>query len=44
VLVLAIVDNALNQFGVNAFVQDMVRGAALIAAVAAYASRKAAPS
>ncbi|WP_394840221.1 ATP-binding cassette domain-containing protein [Pendulispora rubella] len=36
VLVLAVVDNALNQLGVNTFVQDIARGVILIGAVAAY--------
>jgi len=40
VLVIAVVDNALNQFGVNTFVQDIVRGVILIAAVAAYMARR----
>ena len=39
VLVLAVVDNTLNQFGVNSFVQDIVRGAILVAAVAVYSFR-----
>ncbi|WP_394828548.1 ATP-binding cassette domain-containing protein [Pendulispora albinea] len=40
VLVLAVVDNALNQFGVNTFVQDVVRGVILVSAVAAYTLRR----
>jgi ribose transport system permease protein len=39
VFLLAVVDNAFNQLEVNAFLKDVVRGAILIAAVAAYARR-----
>jgi len=40
VLVLAVVDNALNQFGANNYVHDIVRGTILVAAVAAYSFRR----
>ena len=40
VLILALLDNAFNQLQVNTFLKDVVRGAILILAVAAYALRQ----
>ncbi len=40
VLILALLDNAFNQLQVNTFLKDVVRGAIIIAAVAAYAMRQ----
>lgn len=41
VLILALLDNAFNQLQINTFLKDVVRGAIIIAAVAAYAIRPA---
>lgn len=40
VLILALLDNAFNQLQLNTFLKDVVRGAIIIAAVAAYAVRQ----
>lgn len=40
VFILALLDNAFNQLQVNTFLKDVVRGAIIIAAVAAYAMRQ----
>lgn len=40
VLILALLDNAFNQLQINTFLKDVVRGAIIIAAVAAYALRQ----
>lgn len=40
VLILALLDNAFNQLQVNTFLKDVVRGAIIIGAVAAYAVRQ----
>lgn len=40
VLILALLDNAFNQLQLNTFLKDVVRGAIIIAAVAAYALRQ----
>ncbi len=40
VMILALLDNAFNQLQVNTFLKDVVRGAIIIAAVAAYAVRQ----
>ena len=40
VLILALLDNAFNQLQLNTFLKDVVRGAIIIAAVAAYAMRQ----
>jgi ribose transport system permease protein len=40
VLILALLDNAFNQLQVNTYLKDVVRGAIIIAAVAAYAMRQ----
>ena len=39
VLILAVLDNAFNQLGLNSYLKDVVRGAILVAAVAAYTYR-----
>ena len=43
VLILAMLDNTFNQLEVNAFAKDVARGVIIIAAVAAYSVRGAAP-
>ena len=39
VAIFAVLNNVMGVMGVNAFVQDMIRGAVIIAAVAVYARR-----
>jgi len=40
VLILALLDNAFNELGINAFIKDIVRGVIIISAVAVYALRR----